>query len=48
MKRKKLLKEIAKLGFRFVRHGGDHDVYGYQTHVNAVLREAMLREISKL
>ncbi|GHU90869.1 hypothetical protein FACS189476_11270 [Spirochaetia bacterium] len=27
MKRKKLLKEIVKLGAVFVRHGASHDIY---------------------
>lgn len=27
MNRKKLLREIAKLGARFKRHGGGHDMY---------------------
>ncbi|MDR2965830.1 MAG: type II toxin-antitoxin system HicA family toxin [Treponema sp.] len=27
MKRQKLLKEIAKRGARFVRHGANHDIY---------------------
>ena len=27
MKRQKLLKEIAKLGAVFVRHGAKHDIY---------------------
>ena len=44
MKRKKLLKEIAKLGFKFVRHGGDHDVYGKGKNYVSVPRHAEVNE----
>jgi len=28
MIRKKLLRELAKIGAKFVRHGANHDIYG--------------------
>ena len=27
MKRRELVKRLERAGFRFVRHGGDHDIY---------------------
>jgi mRNA interferase HicA len=47
MKRQKLLKEIAKRGAAFVRHGANHDIYeNPRTNVSAqVPRHADINEL---
>jgi mRNA interferase HicA len=44
VKRKKLLKELAKLGAKFVRHGGKHDEYSNGTKSAMVPRHADVNE----
>ena len=44
MKRKKLLKELANLGVKFVRHGGSHDIYGKGQEYAQVPRHADVNE----
>ena len=53
MKQRDLIKKLKKFGFRFERHGGDHDIYrrGSETEqiprhkeINEHLAKAILRK----
>lgn len=37
MKRKDLIKNLEKAGFRFERHGGNHDIYARGTDKEIIL-----------
>ncbi|MGI5845558.1 MAG: type II toxin-antitoxin system HicA family toxin [Candidatus Xenobium sp.] len=43
MKRREFLKMIEAAGWSFVRHGGDHDVYGRHRQTFAVPRHTEIR-----
>lgn len=45
MKTKDLIKLLEKNGWAFVRHGGNHDVYGKGKEMEAVPRHSDLNEI---
>jgi conserved domain protein len=45
MKTKELIKLLEKNGWAFVRHGGNHDVYGKGKEMEAVPRHSDTNEI---
>lgn len=44
MKQKDLLKVLKKLGFSFVRHGGNHDVYSNGNQIEMIPRHKEIDE----
>lgn len=45
MKTKDLIKLLEKNGWTFVRHGGNHDVYGKGKELEAVPRHSEMNEM---
>lgn len=44
MKKKDLITELEHIGFRFKRHGGNHDIYVRGTDVEKVPRHREINE----
>jgi predicted RNA binding protein YcfA (HicA-like mRNA interferase family) len=44
MKRRDLIKRLEAKGWRFKRHGGDHDIYTNGTDNEAISRQAEIKE----
>lgn len=44
MKRRDLIKKLEKAGFRFDRHGGNHDIYSRGTDEEQVPRHREVNE----
>ena len=44
MKRRQLIKELAKAGFVFERHGGNHDIYSRGKDIEQVPRHNDINE----
>lgn len=56
MKQRALIKQLEELGFKFDRHGGNHDIYVRDNdiekiprhkEINEILAKAILRKWSK-
>ena len=45
MKRKDLIKKLEKAGFRFVRHGGCHDIYARGQEIEQIPRHKEINEM---
>ena len=45
MKRKDLIKRLERLGFRFMRHGGNHDIFVRGNDIEQVPRHKEVNEI---
>lgn len=46
MKRKDLIKRLEKAGFKFERHGSDHDIYVRGNETEEVPRHKEINEIT--
>ena len=44
VKRRELIRRLKKVGFRFERHGGDHDIYRKGTHIESIPRHSEINE----
>ena len=44
MKQRDLVKKLKKIGFRFERHGGNHDVYRRGSDIEEIPRHKELNE----
>ncbi len=45
MKTKDLIKLLKKNGWRFIRHGANHDIYGKDNQIESVVRHKETDEI---
>lgn len=45
MKTKDLIRLLEKNGWRFIRHGANHDVYGKGNEMEAVPRHTEVKEV---
>lgn len=44
MKRRQLIKQLEKIGFRFERHGSNHDVYRRGNDIEQIPRHQEINE----
>lgn len=44
MKQRDLIKRLEKVGFKFYRHGSDHDVYVRGNHMEEIPRHREINE----
>ncbi|MBQ2643171.1 MAG: type II toxin-antitoxin system HicA family toxin [Eubacterium sp.] len=45
MKRRDLIKKLEKAGFRFDRHGGNHDIYSKGDETEKIPRHREINEV---
>lgn len=45
MKQRDLIKELKAIGFRFERHGGEHDIYRRGSDIEQIPRHKEINEI---
>ena len=46
MKRRDLIKRLEAAGYKLIRHGGDHDLYGKGKHKVPVPRSREINELT--
>ena len=46
MKRRELIKRLEKAGFKFLRHGSEHDIYARGTEIEEVPRHSDVTELT--
>ena len=44
MKQRDLIKKLMKIGFRFERHGGNHDIYRRGSEIEKIPRHKEINE----
>ena len=45
MKQREQIKRLEKAGFKFCRHGGDHDIYERGTDIEQIPRHKEIKEV---